>query len=681
MDIVEESNKILRCIEQNDYMLNYLAIVHRDHSRSDHTKRGYFWLYDGADLKRLGNAIANNTQLESISFHKTSEWTLDIMPLLEGLQRNTTIRKFSLHESIGIGILNECVANNIMSFKQISIYNCDLRDGALSRALAQAIRKCSDLNDLYICMCRVDDASINQLIASGRGLSCLEKLYLLHAKFDDYTTMIEGIEGAKAIATLFQHPSCNITHLNLSSVRLSSESTQIIVSSLMGNTKLDKLELSGSSVNQSGCESIAALLQDPSCNLTQLDLGTCGINNESATKIVNCLANNTKLKELDLSGNSIGRSGYESIANLLQNPNCNINKIVLWSMNDFACEYASLLAQTLIGNTKLKHLDLGYNKIERSGCESIAALLQSPSCNLISLDLGSCGLGSYGWATVTTIVHSLIGNTKLVELGLSGNRIGRPGCESIAALLQDPNSNINKIDLSNSKIDDDCTVFAQALIGNNKLTCLDLSNNEDITESGWNAFSTILSDCSNTTLLSLGKDYGAPFVPDNLATLLKLNLAIDMEPLFELDSEGDERKPKALPYVIDWFGRVKESNQSEEVVNNIDARKLSSIFQFARAMPLKFVPASHFMHPSVVSLIQLKEDRNNFLETKNRELSQKNTEFEKQVATKDAEIVSMREAKEKSDHVLKAKEDEIKDLYGRLDSIVNVAKKRKFPWD
>ena len=91
---------------------------------------------------------------------------------------------------------------------------------------------------------------------------------------------------------------------------------------------------------------------------------------------------------------------------------------------------------------------------------------------------------------------------------------------------------------------------------------------------------------------------------------------------------------------------------------------------------------SLFTHPSVVSLIQLKEDRDNALERKYRELQQRNSDLEKQVVAKDTEIASMREAKEKLDDVLKAKEDEIKDLYGRLDSIVNVARpKRKFPWD
>jgi len=90
----------------------------------------------------------------------------------------------------------------------------------------------------------------------------------------------------------------------------------------------------------------------------------------------------------------------------------------------------------------------------------------------------------------------------LEYLGLSGSNIG---CESIATLLRDHNSSINKINLRGCKADDECaTILAQSLIGNNKLKCLDLSGNPRITESGWNAFSSILLNSSNTTLLSLG---------------------------------------------------------------------------------------------------------------------------------------------------------------------------------
>ena len=152
--------------------------------------------------------------------------------------------------------------------------------------------------------------------------------------------------------------------------------------------------------------------------------------------------------------------------------------------------------------------------------------------------------------------------------------------------------------------------------GNKKLTCLDLANNSSITKGGWNYFSTILSNYSNHTLLSLGD--GVRNMPTNLSSLLKLNLAVDMELLFELDTDDDERKPKALPSIIDWFGRIRESNQNEEIDNSIDARKkkeevvkcidarkLSAIFQFARAMPLEFVPS-----PSGITLLHRKQGMN-----------------------------------------------------------------------
>ena len=699
VNIAEESNKVLTRLEQNDPKLKSLSVVNWDHSAGDSTTR-YFWLHDGADnLSRLGNAIANNTHLETIEFHNSSEWTIDTRPLVEGLQRNTTIKKLYLHDGIGIRVLNEYVGNNNGSLTQIGIYGGDLRNGGVASALARAIKKCTNLNEISICMCKVDDASLEELAMGIRGLSSLQKLYLVYTDIfgiNDSIEGIEGIEGAKAIAAIFQDPSCNITHLRLASALFNNDAIQIIVSSLIGNTKLDKLDLKGNRIESSACESIINLLQDPCCNLISFRLGRCEMNNESVTKVVRSLRVNTKLKELDLSGSSFERSGYESITTLLQDPSCSINKIILRNMKDFTSEYVLLLAQSLIGCSKLEHVDLSYNKIERSGCESFVRLLQSPRCNLISLDLGSCEL-EYELASI--IVDGLRGNTKLEHLGLSGNNIGRSGCESIATLLQDLNSSIKRINLTNCKVDDECaSLLAQAMIGNNKLKRLDLFENSSITESGWNAFSTILSNCSNHTLCSLGTDYSSKkYAPSNLVSLLKLNLAVDMEPLFELDTEDNEKKPKALPNVIDWFDRRgTESNQDGEVVKSINARKLSAIYQFARAVPLKFVPASYFTHPSVVSLIQLKEDRDNALKSKNSELQQRNSELEKQVVAKDTEIssmreakeklerevTSMREAKEKSDDVLKAKEDEIKDLYGRLDSIVSVARqKRKFPWD
>ena len=79
--------------------------------------------------------------------------------------------------------------------------------------------------------------------------------------------------------------------------------------------------------------------------------------------------------------------------------------------------------------------------------------------------------------------------------------------------------------------------------------------------------------------------------------ILKYHPSIDMEPFFEWNMEGEgERDLKALPYVIAWFERAREADADDEGWEesyNIGERKLSAIYQFAKAMPLLFVPVPH----------------------------------------------------------------------------------------
>ena len=194
----------------------------------------------------------------------------------------------------------------------------------------------------------------------------------------------------------------------------------------------------------------------------------------------------------------------------------------------------------------------------------------------------------------------------LDALGFEYNNIGKAGFQVIATKLLHPNCNIRRLLLrgNNIDIDDECaTTLAKALRGNNKFCALSLQDNQiTVTESGWLGFYLTLSYYSNHTLNNIDCED----IPDKLSSLLQLNKGsdkelvsrqkvlpeLDMEPLFEWDMEG-ERNLKALPFVISWFGRVREYNQSNvDVANEVDARKLSAIYQFARAMPLLLVPTT-----------------------------------------------------------------------------------------
>jgi len=182
MSIVKISDETLRRIENNDPNLTYINVVSRDYT-DNQTVKGYFWLHNGADVSRLGNAIANNTHLKSIELCGTSEWmlatTLDTAPLFEGLQRSTTIKLLSLKGDIGIGILYEFVANS-SSITNITLLDCDLRWSVLSRALAQAITKCPNLKVITMFHCNIEGASVKQFASGIKGMSCLQRLELIH---------------------------------------------------------------------------------------------------------------------------------------------------------------------------------------------------------------------------------------------------------------------------------------------------------------------------------------------------------------------------------------------------------------------------------------------------------------------------------------------------------------------
>jgi len=140
------------------------------------------------------------------------------------------------------------------------------------------------------------------------------------------------------------------------------------------------------------------------------------------------------------------------------------------------------------------------------------------------------------------------------------------------------------------------------------LRLLGFTGNRSITESGWEAFSTVLCDtssinatyCSNHVLRSIEN---FDDLPPNLRSLLELNMLeneehvafekilryhsqLDMEPFLEWDL-------KVLPLAVSWFDKARGFSQNDDdEETNVDAMKLSAIYQFARAVPLMFVPAS-----------------------------------------------------------------------------------------
>ena len=305
-----------------------------------------------------------------------------------------------------------------------------------------------------------------------------------------------------------------------------------------------------------------AIGSSKSKSLQKVCLTDCNISDKGSVDIITSLSMHPNLLKLIMNRNRIGTNGCMALATLLQH----------------SC-------------TELQTLHLANNEIDDEGIDALAPALENSSLSLLKLN------------------HSLSVTTK--------------GWRRLASALEAPNTKLKSLSIVGSNIDDEAlTVFATSLVNNRTLTWLDIWSNylmPSFTEIGLEALSKLLCDTSsinstflsNHILTSVGQTSENQLVP--LLTLngredkkevamikiLQHNNAFDMTPFFEWEF-------KVLPLIIDWFETASsitmpdesssEESSNEESSNigptklpDIGPRKLSSIYQFVRGMPLLYV--------------------------------------------------------------------------------------------
>ena len=265
---------------------------------------------------------------------------------------------------------------------------------------------------------------------------------------------------------------------------------------------------------------------------------------------------------------------------------CSHLKTVEISRVTFDVHMFEALTEALREHHMIEQLRLIFIHIGNAECKLLAAMLenQSQNSNLYRLGLFDNGINNEG---ASIIAKGLAGITVLRELYFRGNPINRD--------LEDSFSNI----LCNT------TSINSTYISNHTLKRLALPDEHlpDIPRRQL-ASALYLNRYKNKRHVAIKK-------------ILYYHPHIDMETLFTMDLEGEERDLKALPYILSWFERVavavkdeewiwedyeKEMVRLERVENvirearetyRIKERKLSAVYQFVQAMPLLFVPASH----------------------------------------------------------------------------------------
>ncbi|EJK46410.1 hypothetical protein THAOC_34920, partial [Thalassiosira oceanica] len=273
------------------------------------------------------------------------------------------------------------------------------------------------------------------------------------------------------------------------------------------------------------------------------------LNDEDMAGCIPSLAACTRMQSLKLSYLNLSTNSCAALRGVF--PRMATLRELVISGNSLDDDCTRLLAQGLTDCKQIQSLDLSENRISGNGLD---VLIQSLPTSVDVLLLSG--------NAITLARHVLL--LRFRVLNIWGNTL----CP-----------------------DDETATLADGLRNNQRLTRMSLRNS-NITARGWNAFSSILCDTSsinatynsNHTLRSLGgyqipqdvemmlclnKDKNKSRVAAN--KILQAHRHLVMRPLFGMELG-------LLPYVVAWLDHFAKSRPD---------LKLSSIFEFVRAMPMK----------------------------------------------------------------------------------------------
>ena len=159
---------------------------------------------------------------------------------------------------------------------------------------------------------------------------------------------------------------------------------------------------------------------------------------------------------------------------------------------------AAAISIALTGNSSLITLNLSSNRIGDAGASFLSQALKENS-SLITLDLTGNRIGHAG---ASSLSQALTANCSLITLNLGRNFLGGAGASSLTPALT-ANSSLSTLDLSRNLIDGaGASSLFRALTANSSLTSLDLTYNS-IGNDGASSLSQALAGNSSLTSLDL----------------------------------------------------------------------------------------------------------------------------------------------------------------------------------
>ncbi|CAH7403936.1 NACHT, LRR and PYD domains-containing protein 4C [Phodopus roborovskii] len=248
---------------------------------------------------------------------------------------------------------------------------------------------------------------------------------------------------------------------------------QDVCSVLASCQQMQTLQVKDTYLNESAFLVLYTHLQHPSCNphILQVNNVSFSGNNHLFFELLN---QKQSLRHLDLSLTSLSRSDMKMLYDMLNQDECNIEKLLLKDSH-LSPDDCMIFACTLISSKKLTHLNVACNSLDK-GIHLLCKALCHPDCVLKNLVLANCSLSEQCWDYLSDVLKR---NKTLTHLDISSNDLKDKGLKVLCKALSLPESVLNTLRLINCLITTSgCQDLAEVLSINQNLKNLQISKNK-----------------------------------------------------------------------------------------------------------------------------------------------------------------------------------------------------------
>ena len=413
---------------------------------------------NGKAARYIATFFCNNTLLKELNLSHSNLQTEDAIIICNAMSNLRCLTKLNISNNGIDGKAADDIAvflsQNILLEELDICYN---NLGAISSLhIFHAMKRLSSLIKLNLCSIGLTDNAANDIVTVLNNNIELQDLDLSHNN-------LQAI-GATTIFKMASNKNLhkfNISHNNI------NDDVKFLELFLSGNTNLKEIDFSHNNLQATGIKKVCKT------NLTtfeKFDISHNSITIDAADDLGAFLACNYGLQQIDLSGNKLEKSGYESIFKHLQLINLISLKI---SYSSHMNEAVYQLADFLLQKENLQEIDLSHNSFSVSHTIVIFSGMTNIS-NLVTIDVSHNMINYEGGYELAAVLSH---NTRLKDINLSYTNLLTVTAINIFKGMKNI-SHLIAINISHNMITDEAAEdIAFVLTRNKKLQSLDLSYN------------------------------------------------------------------------------------------------------------------------------------------------------------------------------------------------------------